>query len=330
MSWIALATYRRAGGLAPALVIDNQLYDLEAARKAGLPPLPDAWITQGVEAMLRDWANAQAWLRDATPIAAALAATGAIRPVADGAAAVAAPFVPSRIFCAASNFASHANEMGTVLAAKSESKPYMFLKLSNTVIGNGETIQMPPETSKLDWEVELAAVIGKRCRRVSVEDALDAVACYTIVNDISARDLNIRTDYPFKHDWFQGKCHDTFAPIGPWLVPAWQIPDPQAVQMRLDVNDEPMQQDSTANMIWTVREQIAYLSTIVTLEPGDVIATGTPTGVGMGRGIYLKPGDRLVASGWRCRSGPAPRPCPSTRPIPRPTGPSPFRTGTHR
>lgn len=296
MSWIALATYRRAGGLAPALVIDSQLYDLEAARAAGLPPLPETWVTQGVEAMLGDWANAQAWLRDATPIAASLAASGAIRPVADGAAAVAAPFVPSRIFCAASNYASHANEMGTVLAAKSQSKPYMFLKLSNTVIGNGETIQMPPETSKLDWEVELAAVIGKRCRRISVEDALDAVACYTIVNDISARDLNIRGDYPFKHDWFQGKCHDTFAPIGPWLVPAWQIPDPQAVQMRLDVNDEPMQQDSTANMIWTVREQIAYLSTIVTLEPGDVIATGTPTGVGMGRGIYLKPGDRLVAS----------------------------------
>ncbi|MES2250381.1 MAG: fumarylacetoacetate hydrolase family protein [Pseudomonadota bacterium] len=296
MSWIALATYRRAGGLAPALVLDDQLYDLEAARAAGLPPLPEAWVTQGVEAMLGDWANAQAWLRDATPIAAALAASGAIRPVADGAAAVAAPFVPSRIFCAASNYASHANEMGTVLAAKSQSKPYMFLKLSNTVIGNGETIQMPPETSKLDWEVELAAVIGKRCRRISVEDALDAVACYTIVNDISARDLNIRGDYPFKHDWFQGKCHDTFAPIGPWLVPAWQIPDPQAVQMRLDVNDEPMQQDSTANMIWTVREQIAYLSTIVTLEPGDVIATGTPTGVGMGRGIYLKAGDRLVAS----------------------------------
>ncbi|GER20422.1 fumarylacetoacetate hydrolase family protein [Variovorax boronicumulans] len=296
MSWIALATYRRAGGLAPALVIDSQLYDLEAARAAGLPPLPETWVTQGVEAMLRDWANAQAWLRDATPIAATLAASGAIRPVADGAAAVAAPFVPSRIFCAASNYASHANEMGTVLAAKSQSKPYMFLKLSNTVIGNGEAIQMPPETSKLDWEVELAAVIGKRCRRISVEDALDAVACYTIVNDISARDLNIRGDYPFKHDWFQGKCHDTFAPIGPWLVPAWQIPDPQAVQMRLDVNDEPMQQDSTANMIWTVREQIAYLSTIVTLEPGDVIATGTPTGVGMGRGIYLKAGDRLVAS----------------------------------
>ncbi|MFS2052806.1 fumarylacetoacetate hydrolase family protein [Variovorax sp. Varisp41] len=296
MTWIALATYRRTERLAPALVIDSQLYDLEAALGAGLPAIPPAWLAGGVEAMLQDWATAQTWLRTATPVAASLATSGAIAPVEGGVSAVAAPYVPNRIFCAASNYASHANEMGTVLAAKSQSKPYMFLKLSNTVIGDGETIQMPPETTKLDWEVELAAVIGKRCRRVAVEDALDAVACYTIVNDISARDLNIRGDYPFKHDWFQGKCHDTFAPIGPWLVPAWQIPDPQAVNMRLDVNGEPMQQDSTANMIWTVREQIAYLSTIVTLEPGDVVATGTPTGVGMGRGVYLNAGDKLVAS----------------------------------
>ena len=296
MSLIALATYRRAGGLATALVLDQQLYDLEAAQAAGLPAARPEWIGGGVEAMLKDWAQAQSWLKSVAPQAASLAAQGSIKPVAEGESALAAPYVPQRIFCAASNYASHANEMGTVLAAKSQSKPYMFLKLSNTVIGNGEPILMPPETSKLDWEVELAAVIGKRCRRISVEDALDAVACYTIVNDISARDLNVRSDYPFKHDWFQGKCHDTFAPIGPWLVPAWQIADPQAVNLRLDVNDEPMQQDSTANMIWTVREQIAYLSTIVTLEPGDVIATGTPTGVGMGRGVFLNAGDRMVAS----------------------------------
>lgn len=296
MSNIALATYRRGEGLAGALVLENQLYDLAAALQAGVPQLRAELVQGGVGAMLKAWGEVGPWLKDAASVLAKLAASGAIRPVADGARAVAAPYVPHRIFCAASNFASHASEMGTVLAAKSQSKPYMFLKLSNTVIGDGETIQMPPETRQLDWEVELAAVIGKRCRRVSVDDALDAVACYTIVNDISARDLNIRSDYPFKHDWFQGKCHDTFAPFGPWLVPAWQIPDPQSVRLRLDVNGEPMQEDSTANMIWTVREQIAYLSTIVTLEPGDVVATGTPTGVGMGRGIFLKSGDRVVAT----------------------------------
>lgn len=296
MSWIALATYRRADRLATALVLDEKLYDLEAAVASGLPEAKARWLQGGVEAMLKDWEAAGAWLRRATAEAAALAAAGRIRPVTDGAEALAAPYVPQRIFCAASNYASHANEMGTVLAAKAASKPYMFLKLSNTVIGDGEPILMPPETAKLDWEVELAAVIGKRCRRIAVEDALDAIACYTIVNDISARDLNLRSDYPFKHDWFQGKCHDSFAPIGPWLVPSWQLPDPQVVNLRLDVNGEPMQQDSTANMIWTVREQIAYLSTIVTLEPGDVVATGTPTGVGMGRGVFLNAGDRLVAS----------------------------------
>lgn len=297
MPWIALATYRRKDRLATALVLDQQLYDLEAALAAGLAPVPPACAHGGgIEAMLNNWDSAKVWLEAATHAARSLVASGAIKPVADGQSAVAAPYVPQRIFCAASNYAKHASEMGTVLAAKSQSKPYMFLKLSNTVIGDGETVQMPPETTMLDWEVELAAVIGKRCRRVAADQALDHVACYTILNDISARDLNIRSDYPFKHDWFQGKCHDTFAPIGPWLVPAWQIPDPQAVQLRLDVNDEPMQQDSTANMIWSVREQIAYLSTIVTLEPGDVIATGTPTGVGMGRGVYLKDGDRMVAS----------------------------------
>jgi 2-keto-4-pentenoate hydratase/2-oxohepta-3-ene-1,7-dioic acid hydratase in catechol pathway len=119
---------------------------------------------------------------------------------------------------------------------------------------------------------------------------------YSIVNDISARDLNMRDDYPFKFDWFQGKCHDTFAPFGPCLVPAWSIPDPQAVDLLLTVNGAEMQKDSTKNMIWTLLEQIDYLSTIVTLEPGDVIATGTPTGVGMGRGVYLKAGDVISAT----------------------------------
>ncbi|MDP2267879.1 MAG: fumarylacetoacetate hydrolase family protein [Deltaproteobacteria bacterium] len=296
MSWIALATYELSEKRAAALVHEGRLYDLEACLAAGLPGIPAGWLHGGVEAMVRAGASSSDWLCDAGAHLPGLVAQGKVQPVPKEGAKVLAPYVPQRIFCAASNYASHASEMGTVLAAKSQSKPYMFLKLANCVIGTGDVVQMPPETTKLDWEVELAAVIGRRSRRVSVEDALDAVAFYTVVNDVSARDLNVRSDYPFKHDWFQGKCHDTFAPFGPWLVPASQIPDPQLVQMRLDVNGEAMQEDSTANMIWSVREQIAYLSTIVTLEPGDVVATGTPTGVGMGRGIYLKAGDNMVAT----------------------------------
>jgi 2-keto-4-pentenoate hydratase/2-oxohepta-3-ene-1,7-dioic acid hydratase in catechol pathway len=293
----ALASYRAAEGGQPklAFVIDNKLYDLAEARRAGIA-LDEDWSGLGCASLLASWERRGSAVKAAFDQAENLAGNGKLAPLAEQTIKVLAPYRPERIFCAASNYIEHANEMGTVLAAKAESKPYMFLKLRNTVIGPDDDIRMPPETSRLDWEIELAAVIGKPGRRIAVERALEHVAGYAIINDISARDLNVRGDYPFKFDWFQGKCHDTFAPFGPWIVPAWSIPDPQAVAMRLTVNGEEMQKDSTRNMIWTLREQISYLSTIVTLEPGDVIATGTPTGVGMGRGVYLAPGDVVAAS----------------------------------
>jgi 2,4-didehydro-3-deoxy-L-rhamnonate hydrolase len=278
-----------------ALSVDEQIYDLAALRGAGIK-IGDRWAEKGIPEMLTDWKRYAPELNAGMAEAEKFARSGKVKALDKAAIKVLAPFRPERIFCAASNYIEHANEMGTVLAAKAESKPYMFLKLRNTIIGPGDDISMPPETSQLDWEVELAAVIGRAGRRINVEQALDHVAGYSIVNDISARDLNVRGDYPFKFDWFQGKCHDTFAPFGPCIVPAWSIAEPQAVEMRLTVNGKEMQKDSTRNMIWTLREQISYLSTIVTLEPGDVIATGTPTGVGMGRGIYLKVGDVVSAT----------------------------------
>jgi 2,4-didehydro-3-deoxy-L-rhamnonate hydrolase len=278
-----------------ALVIDDQLYELAAMREAGIN-IGEDWSDHGVGAMLNEWQRYAPELKSGLAEAERLARGGKLKALENSAIRVLSPFRPERIFCAASNYIEHANEMGTVLAAKADSKPYMFLKLRNTVIGPNDEIRLPPETSQLDWEIELAAVIGIAGRRISAARALDHVAGYSIVNDISARDLNVRGDYPFKFDWFQGKCHDTFAPFGPWMVPAWSIAEPQALDMRLTVNGQEMQKDSTRNMIWTLREQIAYLSTVVTLEPGDVIATGTPTGVGMGRGIYLKPGDVVSAS----------------------------------
>lgn len=296
MSHIAIAAYKKTAQAPPALAlsIDGEIYDLEAARKAGVK-LGEVNSDDGLPALLTQWCD-NATLTRACEEIAQLARTGKLQAVPGGAGALTAPFRPDRIFCAAANYIEHANEMGSVLAGKSESKPYMFIKLRNTVIGPGEAIRMPPETSQLDWEIELVAVIGRGGRRIPVTQALGHVGGYAIVNDISARDLNVRGDYPFKFDWFQGKCHDTFAPFGPWIVPAHAVPDPQALAMELKVNEQVMQKDSTANMIWTVREQIAYLSTIVTLEPGDVIATGTPTGVGMARGIFLKAGDVVSAS----------------------------------
>ena len=274
MSWFALATTKKN---IPALVHDGQLYEL-----SGLG---------SVAAILAEWERHAGALRK---IGEGL--PGKSKALGQAKDNVAAPFRPQRIYCAAANYGEHAKEMASALAAKAQSKPYMFLKLQNCVVGPNDNVVKPPETQKLDWEVELGAVIGRRARRVNAERALDYIAGYTVVNDVSARDLNSRTDYPFKFDWFQGKCHDTFAPIGPWIVPAWQIPDPQKVSLKLTVNGEVKQHDSSTNMIWTVREQIAYLSTIVTLEPGDVIATGTPAGVGMASGIFLKDGDVMEAS----------------------------------
>ncbi len=293
----ALASYQTNASQASklAFVVDGKLYDVDAARGAGAA-LDAAACSRGWPGLLARWGELAPALKSAMTEVEALVRAGKLAPLDPAGYRVVAPFRPERIFCAASNYIEHANEMGSVLAGKAESKPYMFLKLRNTVIGPGDLIRKPPETQQLDWEIELAAVIGKPGRRIALDRALDHVAGYAIVNDISARDLNVRGDYPFKFDWFQGKCHDTFAPFGPWIVPAWSIADPQTVDMHLTVNGQDMQKDSTKNMIWSLREQIAYVSTIVTLEPGDVIATGTPTGVGMGRGIFLKPGDVVSAS----------------------------------
>lgn len=280
MSWFALATYRAGNAEAPAVVVDNKLYDVRQA------------LPNGLAGGIADWRRAQAGVRQLGEQARA----GKLPALAEGPKALVAPIRPMRIFCAAANYVEHAKEMGSVLAAKSNSKPYMFLKLQDTVIGPGDDIVKPPETAKLDWEVELGVVIGRQARRIGTAEALDYVAGYTVVNDISARDLNSRTDYPFKFDWFQGKSWDSFAPLGPWIVPAWLIADPQALELRLTVNGKEMQKDSTKNMIWNVREQVSYLSQILTLRPGDVIATGTPTGVGMAHGIFLKHGDQVEAT----------------------------------
>jgi 2-keto-4-pentenoate hydratase/2-oxohepta-3-ene-1,7-dioic acid hydratase in catechol pathway len=149
----------------------------------------------------------------------------------------------------------------------------------------------------VDWEVELAAVIGKAAKDVTVERALDHVAGYTIANDLSARDVMKREKNPptspFHYDWLSQKCFDGACPVGPWIVPASDIPDPQTLGLKLWVNDRLMQDSHTSRMIFSTAEQVAMLSSRVTLYPGDLVLTGTPAGVGMGRRIFLKPGDTL-------------------------------------
>jgi 2-keto-4-pentenoate hydratase/2-oxohepta-3-ene-1,7-dioic acid hydratase in catechol pathway len=242
VNWYSLATYELAGQQHPGLVVNNTLYALaEAAQACGIEA---SRLPQDLTAAIADWSRHAPMLADVASRIPPLHAAGRLAAV-DGAATYAAPYQPRRIFGTASNFYEHADEMGTKLAARSESQPYIFMKAETSVVATGATVLMPPETHKLDWEVELGVVIGKTCRHVPAEDALSVIAGYTVFNDISARDLNRRTDYPFSHDWFRGKSFDTFGPMGPWLVPADCIPDPQNLRMTLLVNGETMQNGKT-------------------------------------------------------------------------------------
>jgi 2-keto-4-pentenoate hydratase/2-oxohepta-3-ene-1,7-dioic acid hydratase in catechol pathway len=177
-----------------------------------------------------------------------------------------APVLPPKFLGIGFNYADHAAETG----AEKPTHPIFFNKQTTCVIGPGEGIEVPPESAMVDYEVELGVVIGRRCRRVPEADALDVVAGYLVVNDVSVRDWQL-----FAPTMTLGKGWDTHGPIGPWLTTADAVPDPQALRLRTWVGDELLQDATTADMLFGVAEQIAVLSTMCTLEPGDVIATGT-------------------------------------------------------
>src|SRR5215207_10201499 len=168
--------------------------------------------------------------------------------------------------------------------------PLLFAKWPNTLVGHGDPVVLPPESTQVDYEAELGVVIGKTARRVSERDALDHVAGYICVNDVSARDLQFADG-----QWTRGKSPDTFCPVGPRLVPREEIADPQTLAIRCVVNGEALQDSTTAQMIFSVAEIIAYASQVITLEAGDLIATGTPAGVGVFREpkVLLKDGDEV-------------------------------------
>lgn len=287
MVWHALATYRSEAGDRSAICIADRLFDLAEVSSGRL--------TESVTELLRSWG-------DAGPVVAELAEKIAGQ-ISDGAspsgeiepAHLSRPFEPNRIFAAASNFAEHADEMKTKLAAKAESEPFIFLKTIESTAGPDETIIVPRRVRKPDWEVELGVVIGAPGKDISAEAAMDHIAGYTIVNDVSARDQTRRQDFPFSHDWFRGKSYDGFTPIGPWFVPRDCLGDPHDIPLGLKVNDVVHQNGNTSEMIFDAFEQIAYLSTICELRPGDLIATGTPAGVGMGSGVFLEDGDVMTA-----------------------------------
>ncbi len=192
-----------------------------------------------------------------------------------------------KFICIGLNYADHAAEAGMALPEE----PVIFFKATSAISGPNDDVEIPRTSQKTDWEVELGVVIGKHTKYVSKEDALDHVAGYCVVNDLSERDFQLHRS----GQWVKGKSCDTFGPIGPWLVTRDEVSDPQDLAMYLDVNGHRYQNGSTTTMHFDVATVVSHLSQFMSLQPGDVISTGTPPGVGMGQSpeTYLKPGDKM-------------------------------------
>ncbi len=286
-----LATYKSAEGPRAGLVIGEEVFD--AAKLTGKP----AYAT--VMGILADWKAAESTLKKAAAGAAKsrakrqpLKKTKLLAPIKGGVA----------IYCAGANYADHAAAM----AAREGNppppdpheqglKPFHFLKAPGTVVDPGAAIRISHYAKAMDWEIELAAVIGRPAKDVPKEKALRYVAGYMVSNDLSARDRGRRDGVaptsPFKMDWLKHKSFQDSCPIGPWIVPASDIPDPQKLGLTLWVNGELKQDSNTAKMLFTLAEQIEHLSINMTLYPGDLILTGTPSGTGAESGTFLKAGD---------------------------------------
>lgn len=206
---------------------------------------------------------------------------------------------PRKVFCLAGNYQDHIEEGGGKMEAQDKETPRVFMKPpTTTVIGPGDKILIPPVAQSIDWEGELAVVIGRKAKGVKAKDALKYVAGYTVMNDVSERDLLIkkRTDSRPRDEWFDwlnGKWLDTFAPQGPWIVTRDDIPDPQVLDISTYINGKRKQHNNTGQMLYPVDRIIEYISAIITLEPGDLISTGTVSGVGATTGTFMKKGDKV-------------------------------------
>jgi 2-keto-4-pentenoate hydratase/2-oxohepta-3-ene-1,7-dioic acid hydratase in catechol pathway len=266
-----LATFRRAGKAPEAgVVLAERVVSLAGA---GYPDVISL-LSEGAEGRAR----VENWVYNPPPEAVSeLAAVTLLAPVPR----------PPKLICVGLNYRDHAIETKMELPKV----PTIFNKFPNTVIAPGQAIVLPRESEKPDYEAELAFVIGRGGRRIPAQKWQDHVFGYTIVNDVSARDYQLATT-----QWLMGKTFDTFAPMGPWIVSAGEIEDPHALDISLTIGGEVLQSSNTRELIFRIPELLAFVSSVVTLEPGDVFATGTPSGVGFARKPprYLKPGDEVV------------------------------------
>ncbi|NBX54523.1 MAG: FAA hydrolase family protein [Betaproteobacteria bacterium] len=280
----SLATFSHDGQTVAALEVNGIAYRLKPSLdRVGLHGQDQ------VSDLFHDWPRALAALhKAATQVQASDALPHAPRL---------APLIyPGKILCAGANYFDHLAEMGMPGAKKEDQRLFFFMKPPrNAVVGEGHTVHMPIQTQAFDWEVELALVIGKTARNVTVEQALSHVAAYTVAIDFSARDHNRAPDTFYKLDWVAGKGHDTCCPMGPSLIPAEFFGDPQQTALKLAVNGVLKQNGHAKDMIFSVAEQISTASRIMTLDPGDVLLTGTPAGVGAPHKTFLSVGDKVDA-----------------------------------
>ncbi|MFW6107130.1 MAG: fumarylacetoacetate hydrolase family protein [bacterium] len=291
-----LVTYRRDKETRTGALEGKHLADLaEASAAAGTLPLPTDMV-----ALLEMGAKGLRAARAAARYARRHPDAGLLAPA--GKARLEAPVpCPRKLLAVAGNYAEHIQESYGATRAKKELTPRVFMKPPSTTVNRpGGRIRLYRKARFVDWEVELGVVMGRKAKYVAAKDAARYIAGYTVVNDISEREFAVRSrtkEEPIDRffDWLNGKWPDGFAPMGPCLVTADEIEDPQALDLRLRVNGETMQEANTGQMIYTCAELVAYISQWITLEPGDVLATGTPAGVGMARGIKLKAGDVVEA-----------------------------------
>jgi len=291
-----VATYRRQDSLRVGVVADGRMVDLAAALTASGQ---DASVAASMPTFLAGGAPVQEAARGAVEWALAQGDPGLVSALE--AVTLAAPLpCPGKLLCLAGNYAAHIQEGGGVYVGKEKMIPRFFMKPCTAVIATGEAIRIPPSTGFADWELELAVVIGKArpegSRDLTPAQAEEIIAGYTVFNDISARELTFRQELPqqegdYFFDWLVGKWLDTFGPMGPWITLKDEIPHPDRLEMKLWLNGELQQHASTGQMIFSPAEAIAFISRFVTLQPGDLISTGTPAGVGHSKKLRLHPGD---------------------------------------